>query len=94
MALRAMQMGGQGRDVLPEQRMLPVLAAEEAHHRLEQRALAHAVLAEQGEDFAGPDAERHIAQHDRLAVAAAQIGNVERTPSGSWRAARRCAPPA
>src|SRR3981189_3228722 len=57
------QMGGQGRDVLPEQLDPAPLGREEAEYRLEESALAHAVLAKQGKDFAGPDAERDIAQY-------------------------------
>jgi hypothetical protein len=70
-------MGGQGGDVLPEQLDPAPLGREEAEYRLEESALAHAVLAKQGKDFAGPDAERDIAQYHGFAVPAAQIGNVE-----------------
>lgn len=54
---------------------------QKSHHGFQQRAFAHSVLAEQDEDFAGPNIQFHIAHHHGFAVTAAYAGESQRMRS-------------
>jgi hypothetical protein len=59
------------------------IAREHAGHRLDQRGLARAVLAEQRVDFAGPQGEIHLLQGAQRAKALAQARTSSRAEPGS-----------
>src|SRR5262249_7248639 len=67
------------RDVLAQHFHATVARWEEPHDRLEQRRLAHSILAENREDLTGPDLEGDAAQHGGLAVAALELADREST---------------
>jgi hypothetical protein len=74
--------GCQRVDALAEKRNLTATDRHETHHGLEQRALAHPVLAEQRDNFAAVHVEIDAVDHDGLAVAAAHIVQSQRGYAG------------
>src|SRR5262249_7855878 len=48
-------------------------AARHAHDRLERRRLAHSVAAEQADDLAGADLDRHAVQHVGFSVVGVDV---------------------
>ena len=68
---------------VPSNRMSPPDSRDQTHHGVEQRALAGAVRADQRDDLAGRDVERHLVQHRRAAVAAGDA--VKLKQHASWR---------
>ena len=62
------------------QRDSPRTHRQEAHQGLEQGAFAHAVFAEQRDDFARGHGEADTADDDRLTVAAGQVVSVGADP--------------
>ena len=50
---------------------------QEAHDGLQQRALAHAVLAEHRQHLASRDVKRDIPQHHRLTIAGNQAVDLQ-----------------
>ena len=52
------------------------LRAQDAHDRRQCRRFAHAIAAEQGHDFAGPDSELDPEQHSAVAIAGFEPDNL------------------
>jgi hypothetical protein len=72
------------RDVLLADFDETALEREDTHERFEQRGFAHAVAADDREDFLGRGLERHIVDDLALVVTGGEVGDLDHRNGLLW----------